>query len=103
MISTSLPNHTNQRLVEDPIDAAPFMPLLMPVLEKAADILSDPEARSVAERSLAQLKRLNEEVEEAQSRQQHIDHSRVYDLIKSKVSSLWCIFPLNFSSLLFGR
>jgi elongation factor 3 len=50
------------RLVDDPLDAAPFMPLLMPVLEKACDIISDPEARSVAERSLAQLKSLQVEV-----------------------------------------
>jgi elongation factor 3 len=75
------------RLVDDPLDAAPFMPLLMPVLEKAADVVSDPEARSVAERAVAQLKRLNAEVEEAQSRQQHIEHSRVFDAIKSKFNA----------------
>ena len=70
------------RLVDDPIDAAPFMPLLMPVLEKAAEMMSDPEARGVCERSVAQLKRLNAEVEEAKTRQQHIDHARVFDCIK---------------------
>jgi elongation factor 3 len=75
------------RLVDDPLDAAPFMPLLMPVLEKAADVISDPEARSVAERAVAQLKRLNAEVEEAQSRQQHIEHSRVLAAIKQKFSA----------------
>ena len=73
------------RLVDDPLDSAPFMPMLMPALEKAADILSDPEARSVAERSVAQLQRLNREVVEAQSRQQHIDHSRVVKAIKELV------------------
>ncbi len=75
------------RLVDDPIDAAPFMPLLMPVLEKAADMMSDPEARSVCERSVAQLQRLNAEVEEAKTRQQHIDPERVYASIKTKFSS----------------
>ncbi|KAJ3357057.1 translational elongation factor EF-1 alpha, partial [Kappamyces sp. JEL0680] len=73
------------RLVDDPIDAAPFMPLLMPVLEKAADMMSDPEARGVCERSVAQLQRLNVEVEEAKTRQQHIDPERVYAAIKAKV------------------
>jgi len=75
------------RLVDDPIDAAPFMPLLMPVLEKAADMMSDPEARSVCERSVAQLQRLNVEVQEAQSRQQHIDHERVLAAIKAKMGT----------------
>ncbi|KAJ3318655.1 translational elongation factor EF-1 alpha [Boothiomyces sp. JEL0866] len=75
------------RLVDDPLDAAPFMPLLMPVLEKAADMVSDPEARNIAERSVAQLRSLNAQVEEAQSRQQHIEHSRVLEAIKSKISA----------------
>jgi elongation factor 3 len=73
------------RLVDDPLDAAPFMPLLMPVLEKACDIISDPEARSVAERSLNQLKTLDAEVKEAQSRQQHVEFSRVLDVIKKNI------------------
>lgn len=74
------------RLVDDPIDAAPFMPLLMPVLEKAADMMSDPEARSVCERAVAQLQRLNAEVQEALTRQQHIEHARVLAVIKSKMT-----------------
>ena len=73
------------RLVDDPLDAAPFLPLLMPALEKAADILSDPEARSVAERSVAQLQRLNREVDEAKARQQHIEHDRVLKVIADKM------------------
>jgi elongation factor 3 len=72
------------RLVDDPLDAAPFMPLLLPALEKAADIISDPEARNIAERSLAQMQRLNQNVLEAQSRQQHIDHGRVVEAIRSR-------------------
>jgi elongation factor 3 len=73
------------RLVDDPLDAAPFMPVLLPALEKSTEVLSDPEARSVAERSLAQLQRLNKEVEEAQSRQQHIDHDKITKCIKDKI------------------
>ena len=48
--------------MEDPIQAAPFIPLLLPALEKAADSVSDPEARSVCDRGLNQLKRLNNEI-----------------------------------------
>jgi elongation factor 3 len=49
------------KLVDDPIDAAPFLPTLLPDLEKAAEAMSDPEARSVAERATKQLKRLEGE------------------------------------------
>lgn len=47
------------KLVDDPLDAAPFLPQLMPALEDAADAMSDPEARNVCERADNQLKRLN--------------------------------------------
>jgi len=50
------------KLVENPIDAAPFLPLLLPALEKAADSVSDPEARAVSDRALKQLTRLNGEI-----------------------------------------
>lgn len=83
------------RLVDDPLDSAPFMPMLMPALEKAADMLSDPEARSVAERSVAQLQRLNREVVEAQSRQQHIDPERVKQSIKEVLGKTGSEMHLN--------
>ena len=35
------------KLVEDPEDAAPFLPKLVPALEKAKEEISDPEARTV--------------------------------------------------------
>lgn len=76
------------KLVDDPIDAAPFMPMLMPALEKCADILSDPEARSVAERSLAQLTKLNVLVEKEKLRQKYIDHALVVEAIKTRVPAL---------------
>ncbi len=47
------------KLVDVPMDAAPFLPLLMPALEKASKTISDPEARSVADRAYTQLMRLD--------------------------------------------
>ncbi|CAM9567343.1 unnamed protein product [Choristocarpus tenellus] len=47
------------KLVDEPADAAPFLPLLMPALEKAAATIADPEARGVADRAYAQLMRLD--------------------------------------------
>eukprot|EP00529_Nitzschia_sp_RCC80_P005472 CAMPEP_0113461256 /NCGR_PEP_ID=MMETSP0014_2-20120614/11441_1 /TAXON_ID=2857 /ORGANISM="Nitzschia sp." /LENGTH=1037 /DNA_ID=CAMNT_0000352999 /DNA_START=115 /DNA_END=3228 /DNA_ORIENTATION=+ /assembly_acc=CAM_ASM_000159 len=46
------------KLVDNPIDAAPFLPLLLPALETNAESIADPEARAVTERGVAQLKRL---------------------------------------------
>jgi elongation factor 3 len=74
------------RLVDDPIDAAPFMPFLMPVLRKATQIMSDPEARVVLERSLKQLNTLNVDVLEALTRQQHIELKRVLNAIETKMN-----------------
>eukprot|EP00615_Pteridomonas_danica_P000256 CAMPEP_0114350398 /NCGR_PEP_ID=MMETSP0101-20121206/16327_1 /TAXON_ID=38822 ORGANISM="Pteridomonas danica, Strain PT" /NCGR_SAMPLE_ID=MMETSP0101 /ASSEMBLY_ACC=CAM_ASM_000211 /LENGTH=1062 /DNA_ID=CAMNT_0001489601 /DNA_START=16 /DNA_END=3205 /DNA_ORIENTATION=+ len=50
------------KLVENPIEAAPFLPLLLPALQKAADSVSDPEARAVTDRALKQLTRLQNEI-----------------------------------------
>ena len=49
------------KLVENPLDAAPFLALLLPALDKAADSVSDPEARAVCDRGLKQLQRLDKE------------------------------------------
>ena len=46
------------KLVDNPIDAAPFLPLLLPALETNATSIADPEAREVTERAVAQLNRL---------------------------------------------
>jgi len=46
------------KLVDDPISAAPFLPLLLPALETNAQSIADPEAREVTERAVAQLNRL---------------------------------------------
>lgn len=47
------------KLVDEPTDAAPFLPLLMPALEKAAATIANPEARGIADRAYAQLLRLD--------------------------------------------
>ena len=46
------------KLVDNPLDAAPFLPLLLPALEQNANSIADPEAREVTERAVAQLNRL---------------------------------------------
>lgn len=46
------------KLVDNPLDAAPFLPLLLPALEQNADSIADPEARETTEKAVAQLKRL---------------------------------------------
>jgi len=46
------------KLVDDPIDAAPFLPLLLPALEINAKSISDPEARGVTEKAVEQMERL---------------------------------------------
>merc|ERR1712125_314975 len=46
------------KLVDNPIDAAPFLPLLLPALQTNAESIADPEARSVTEKAVAQLMRL---------------------------------------------
>lgn len=48
------------KLVDNPLDAAPFLPLLLPELEKNASSISDPEARGVTENAVAQLQRLQD-------------------------------------------
>lgn len=47
------------KLVDDPLDATPFLPRLLPALRDSAENMSDPEARVVMERALKQLERLN--------------------------------------------
>ena len=54
------------KLVDDPVDAAPFLPLLLPSLTSNAESISDPEAREVTERAVAQLNRLKGLADKAQ-------------------------------------
>lgn len=55
------------KLVDNPIDAAPFLPLLLPALEQNAKGISDPEARGVTEGAVSQLMRLKGLAEKAVS------------------------------------
>mmetsp|Transcript_54380 Transcript_54380/g.60784 ORF Transcript_54380/g.60784 Transcript_54380/m.60784 type:complete len:1040 (-) Transcript_54380:268-3387(-) len=48
------------KLVDDPVDAAPFLPLLLPALQSNAESIADPEARAVTEVAVAQMKRLKD-------------------------------------------
>jgi elongation factor 3 len=75
------------KLVDDPIDAAPFLPLLMPALERAADAMSDPEARKVAESAAAQLNRLSALCEAAKAGNKTANKDLVLAAIKAKVPS----------------
>jgi elongation factor 3 len=72
------------KLVDDAIDAAPFLPTLAPALSKAADTMSDPEARSVMERASVQLTRLSEECERAKKTTKIIDVEIVMSALKAK-------------------
>ncbi|KAJ3156304.1 translational elongation factor EF-1 alpha [Irineochytrium annulatum] len=74
------------RLVNDPIDAAPFMGLLLPALEKATQTLSNPEARSVAEKCLAAMNKLNVQVEKEKARQKFVDLALVLAAIRAKIT-----------------
>jgi elongation factor 3 len=46
------------KLVDNPLDAAPFIPLLLPALMSNAESIADPEARAVTDQAVTQLNRL---------------------------------------------
>ncbi|KAG1175520.1 hypothetical protein G6F70_004669 [Rhizopus microsporus] len=46
------------KLVDDPDVAAPFLPVLLPALEKVQDVVADPECRGVVQKALATLQRV---------------------------------------------
>lgn len=73
------------KLVDHPLDAAPFLPTLLPTLQFAADAMSDPEARNVCERAVTQLERLNKLSEESSKREKKVDKAEVAAAIDSKV------------------
>eukprot|EP00981_Chlorochromonas_danica_P010982 scaffold3595_cov235-Ochromonas_danica.AAC.20 len=74
------------KLVDDPLDAEPFLPTLMPALQFAADAMSDPEARSVAERAANQLNRLHHQCEEAKLLAKKIDKEQVLNMLKGHIT-----------------
>jgi len=73
------------KLVDDPLDAAPFLPLLLPALELNAESIADPEARDVTQRAVDQLKRLKGLADKAISVRGDI--SKLEAVIKSAVGS----------------
>ena len=73
------------KLVDDPIDAEPFLPTLMPALQFAADAMSDPEARNICERAATQLEKLSKLCMEAKQRQKPFDRSTVLAVLKKHV------------------
>jgi elongation factor 3 len=73
------------KLVDNPLDAAPFLPLLLPALESNAESIADPEARSVTERAVAQLQRLKGLADKQMAVRG--DVSKLEDVIKEKFGS----------------
>merc|ERR1712176_651208 len=73
------------KLVDNPIDAAPFLPLLLPALENNAKSIADPEARSVTETAVAQLERLKALADKQASVRGDI--SRIEDEIKKALGT----------------
>jgi len=73
------------KLVDDPIDAAPFLPTLLPDLEKTAESMSDPEARKVAENAVKQLTRLKNECDLAMKGTKFANIPDVVAAIKAKI------------------
>lgn len=51
------------KLVEDPIEASPFLPELLPALLRASEEIADPEARSVAKRTHEHLSKIAKSAE----------------------------------------
>jgi elongation factor 3 len=89
------------KLVDDPIDAAPFLPTLLPDLAKAADAMADPEARKVAENATRQLERLQAECnlalkgtkianmeDTAAALAKRLGKTKVHDVVANHVTSL---------------
>jgi len=73
------------KLVDNPLDAAPFLPLLLPGLETNASSISDPEAREVTGLAVEQLKRLKGLADKAFSVRG--DTGKLVDAIKKELPS----------------
>lgn len=66
------------KLVDDPVEASPFLPRLLPALRIAEDTMSDPEARGVIARAIAQLERL-------EKNSQGLSHKLDFEKLKSVI------------------
>jgi len=81
------------KLVDNPIDAAPFLPLLLPALETNAESIADPEARATTEKAVAQLRRLKALADKQLSVRG--DRSKLEDEFKQAFKSVDCGENLN--------
>jgi elongation factor 3 len=73
------------KLVDNPLDAAPFLPLLLPALEQNAESVADPEARDTTAIAVTQLNRLKALADKQASVRGDI--SKLSNLIKEKFGS----------------
>jgi len=71
------------RLVEAPAEAAPFLPQLLPALDKAQNEVSDPEARAVCTQAYEQLQRIENLVKTDKSKKAEV--GTVSALVKAKM------------------
>ena len=73
------------KLVENAQAAAPFLPRLIPALDKAAETVADPEARDVCARALDQLKRLEAKCAELEAAgiAVKVEHAKVLGALKT--------------------
>lgn len=77
------------KLVDDPLDAEPFLPTLLPALAFAADAMSDPEARKVAENASNQLNRLARTCEHTR----HLSKVQMLDKVKEALAAKVVVNP----------
>ena len=75
------------KLVENAQAAAPFLPRLIPALDKAAETVADPEARAVCARALEQLQRLEAKCKELEAAgiATKIEHDKVLASLKASL------------------
>ncbi len=73
------------KLVDNPLDAAPFLPLLLPALIQNAESISDPEARETTQRGVDQLNRLKALADKAMS--QRGDISKISENFKTALGA----------------
>ncbi|KAJ8657866.1 hypothetical protein O0I10_006394 [Lichtheimia ornata] len=79
------------KLVDDPEVAAPFLPLLLPALEKIQDVVADPECRGVVQKALATLQRVGTSNVEIFTKADKADKvtNVVHELLPAKVDDFY--------------
>jgi elongation factor 3 len=71
------------KLVEEVTEAAPFLPILIPALDKARDEVSDPEARAVCQQAYDQMKRI--EAKMLVDKSKKADFEKIIGMIKTNI------------------